>query len=169
MGDSKALAALLLAACCASASCAYLPAPIDQYFRKPGVQLGEFPEKVADQYQCQNQKLPWFKLEKLEVWPKRLRPGEELGHRLVYALCMNGATDVVTGKLDTRIVYRGKSIMRESEKTYELRPGRWIVDVFVTVPPTAAEGLYALELEYQSPSVRFKDSRTFVVEPPKAK
>jgi hypothetical protein len=167
MGDSKALAALVLAASCLS--CAYLPAPVDQYFRKPGVQLGEVPEKVAEQYQCQNQKLPWFKLEKLEVWPKRLHAGEELGHRLVYALCMDGATDVVSGKLDTRIVYRGKPIVSDTDPKYELRPGRWIVDVFVTVPPVAAEGLYALELEYKSGSVRFKDSRTFVVEPPKAK
>jgi hypothetical protein len=93
-----------------------------------------------------------------------LEAGKELGHRLVYVLCTEGPTDVVTGKLDTRIVYRGQAILKESNPSYDLRPGRWAIDVFVTVPATASDGLYALELDFKSPSVKFNRSETFAVE-----
>ena len=141
-----------------------MPAAIERPFRKPGVRLVDFPEKVGVEFNCASQKLPWFKLETLEVWPKQLEAGKELGHRLVYVLCTEGPTDVVTGKLETRVVFRGQPILREPEPAYDLRPGRWMIDVFVTVPPSAQEGLYALKLDFKSPSVKFSSSEDFVVE-----
>jgi len=158
--------ALALAVALGCSACAYLPAALERPFRKPGVHLVDFPEQVAAEFNCASQKLPWFKLETLEVWPKRLEAGKELGHRLTYALCTEGPTDVVTGRLETRIVFRGQPILRESDPSYDLRPGRWIIDVFVTVPPTAADGLYALEVDFKSPTVKFNRSETFAVEAP---
>ena len=166
MGHSQRLKAraLALAIALGCLSCAYMPATVERPFRKPGVHLADFPEKVGVEFNCASQKLPWFKLETLEVWPKQLEAGKELGHRLVYVLCTEGPTDVVTGKLETRIVFRGQPILRESDPAYDLRPGRWIVDVFVTVPSTAADGLYALELDFKSANVKFSRSETFAVE-----
>src|SRR5262249_16504719 len=98
LGDSpgigvRAAAWLCLAACL---SCQYMPPQLERPFRKPGVRLVDFPEKVGIEFNCASQKLPWFKLETLEVWPKRLEAGKELGHRLTYVLCTDGPTDVVT-------------------------------------------------------------------------
>ena len=159
--SGRVLALVLALGAC---SCAYLPGALERPFRKPGVRLVDFPEKVGVEFNCASQKLPWFKLEQLEVWPKRLTAGNELGYRLVYVLCSDGPTDVVSGKLETRVVYRGQPILREPEPKYDLRPGRWVVDVFVTVPPSAGEGLYALELDFKSPNVKFARSETFAVE-----
>jgi len=156
------LAGLALVVCCAG--CASLPAPLDRPFREPGQKLADFPEAVAEEYHCAKQKLPWFKLEKLEVWPKRVEPGGQLGHRMVYALCTAGQTDVVTGRLELRILHRGKPIEGVPEPKYDLRPGRWVVDVFVVVPREAPDGLYALELAFTSSALRFARSETFVVE-----
>jgi len=141
-----------------------MPAALERPFRKPGVRLVDFPEQVNEEFNCSSQKLPWFKLESLEVWPKRLDAGTDLGHRMIYVHCTDGPTDVVTGKLETRIMFRGQAILRETNPAYDLRAGRWSIDVFVTVPPSAQEGLYALELDFKSPTVKFNRSETFAVE-----
>ncbi len=162
MGHPKALISVLVALSCAA--CASLPAPLDRPFRAPGQKLADFPESVAEEFLCAEQTLPWFKLEKVEIWPKRVRPGGEVGHRMVYVLCTAGPTEVVTGRLEMRILYRGKPIGGVPEPTYDLRPGRWVVDVFVAVPPEAIDGLYALELDFESSAVKFAESETFAVE-----
>ena len=162
MGHPQAVVRLVVALCCAA--CASLPTAVERPFRKPGQVLADFPEAVAEEFRCGEQKLPWFKLEKFEVWPKRVKPGDELGHRMVYVLCTARPTDVVTGRLETHILHRGKRIEGAPEPTYDLRPGRWVVDVFVTVPPEAGDGLYALELAFKSKTVRFAESDSFLVE-----
>jgi hypothetical protein len=166
LGDPQAIAgrALALALAGLLLACAYMPAALERPFRKPGVRLVDFPEQVNEEFNCSSQKLPWFKLESLEVWPKRLDAGTDLGHRMIYVLCTDGPTDVVTGKLETRIMFRGQAILRETNPAYDLRAGRWSIDVFVTVPPSAQEGLYALELDFKSPTVKFNRSETFAVE-----
>ena len=161
--------ALALACAVGSAGCAYLPEAMERPFRKPGERLAEFPEQVSAEYNCANQKLPWFKLEKFEVWPKHLEAGQELGHRLVYSLCTANPTAVVTGKLETRIIYRGEPVKLDTDAKYDLRPGRWVVDVMVAVPATAPTGLYALELEFKGAGVKFNQSETFAVEAVPAK
>jgi hypothetical protein len=141
-----------------------MPESMERPFRKPGTRMADFPEQVSAEYDCANQKLPWFKLEKLEVWPKRIEAGQDLGQRLVYVLCTANPTAVVTGKLERRIIYRGEPVLRDTDAKYELRPGRWVIDVMVTVPPAAPEGLYALELEFKGGNVKFTGSETFAVE-----
>ena len=162
MGHPSALAAIGLAL--VLSACAFLPAPLDRPFRAPGQKLSDFPESVSAEFSCAKQKLPWFKIEELEVWPRRVAAGGQLGHRMVYVLCTGKPSDVVTGKLDMRILHRGKPVIAVPEPEYDLRPGRWVVDVFVAVPPGATDGVYALELAFTSPDVRFERSETFVVE-----
>jgi hypothetical protein len=162
LGGAKTLAGLALAL--GLTACASLPSPLDRPFRAPGQKLKHFPESVAAEFSCAKQKLPWFKIEELEVWPRRVQAGQQLGHRMVYVLCTGGPSDVVTGQLEMRILHRGKPVVDVPEPGYDLRPGRWVVDVFVAVPPEASDGVYALELVFKSAGVRFERSETFVVE-----
>jgi hypothetical protein len=119
---------------------------------------------VRAEYGCEKKKLPWLEVESQEIWPKRVRAGEELGHRLVYALCTAAPTQVVSGTLETRIVHRGQSTVLESLPNHDLRPGRWVVDLFITVPPDAPDGVYALEIAFEGSGLAFERQETFAVE-----
>jgi hypothetical protein len=155
-----AAAAFALALGCASVT-NYAGRP----FRKPGERNWAFPEKVWAEYNCGAQKLPFFEIERFELHPNKLRPGEKFSHRLVYALCPETATAVVTGKLQTRIMYKGKPIVSRDE-TYDLKPGRWGVDAFVELPASAEMGVYAFELDFEAGGVQFERSLTFIVDSP---
>lgn len=162
MDHPKALAALALLL--AGTTCAHLPSPLDRPFRKPGERLASFPEEVTAEFACAKKKLPWLFVERQELWPKRVRAGAELGHRLVYVLCTAAPTEVVPGKFETRIVHRSNAVVLESLPNYDLRPGRWIIDFFVQVPPDAAQGVYALEVAFEGAALKFVREETFAVE-----
>jgi hypothetical protein len=155
-----AVAALSLALGCADVT-NYAGRP----FRKPGEQLWAFPEKVWTEYACDRQTLPYFEIERFELHPKRMEPGEQFAHRLVYVLCAPTPTAVVTGKLQTRIMYKGKAIVSRDE-TYDLKPGRWGVDALVELPASAEMGVYAFELDFRADDVKFERSLTFAVDAP---
>jgi hypothetical protein len=137
---------------------------VDRPFRTPGERLKTFPEKVWSQYDCDEQKLPFFEIERLEIVPRRVQPGGEFGHRMVYVMCPATQTGVVTGSLVSRIRHRGKVVMSERQRAYDLRPGRWVIDAFVTLPGEVDTGVYAFELEFNGRGVDFERSLTFAVE-----
>jgi hypothetical protein len=157
---SALLAALLLAA----SGCTTWLGNVRRSLRDPGVHFRAFPEEVAQEYACAEKPLPFFRIEKVELLPSRLRPGEEFNHRLVYALCPVTPTGVVAGTLHTRILFRGRPLVDERDTHYELRPGRWVVDAFVKVPERASVGIYAMELEFEGDAFDFHERRTFAVE-----
>jgi hypothetical protein len=78
-------------------------------------------------------------------------------------MCPKDSTEVVTGMLHTRILYKGKAIQTESIRR-ELQPGRWVVDTFITLPKTAKPGVYALQTEFESKQGSFDTRATFLVE-----
>ena len=162
MDHSKGIVLLLLF--CTALGCASVSNYFGRPFRKPGERLKTFPEKVWQQYDCEDQALPFFEIERLELHPRRLEPGGEFSHRLVYVLCPPSQTAVVTGRLDTRILHRGEAIVSERNPTYDIKPGRWVIDAFVRLPETAKTGIYAFELEFRSPTVEFMRSLTFAVD-----
>ncbi len=135
--------------------------------RDPGIHFRAFPDEVAREYACDEKELPFFEIEKIELLPDRLRPGEEFNHRLVYALCPRQPTAVVSGTLHTRILHRGRAIVNERDPAYEFKPGRWIVDAFVTVPENADVGIYAVELEFEGRDLSFTERLTFAVDAPR--
>ena len=108
----------------------------------------------------------FFEIERLEGWPRRLEPGEVFKQRLIYALCPTRPTGVVTGRLETRILHRGKPIVAQLEPSYDLKPGRWVVDAFVQLPEATSQGLYAFELSFKSREVSFEKLIEFVVDLP---
>jgi hypothetical protein len=83
---------------------------------------------------------------------------------MIYSMCPQNPTEVVVGKLHTRIRHRGTPIVRDTVNDYEIRPGRWIVDAFVTVPEAAQPGVYAFEVEFESTTLTFDERITFVVD-----
>jgi hypothetical protein len=131
--------------------------------RKPGEYNHGFPDEVASEYHCSKRPLPFFEIEKDDLLPERVKPGSEFNHRLQYVLCPREETQVVSGTLHTRILYKGKPIHSESS-TRELQPGRWIVDEFIKLPGDAMPGVYALQSEFQSRQGGFDSRSTFLVE-----
>ncbi|MEN8183040.1 MAG: hypothetical protein ABFS46_10955 [Myxococcota bacterium] len=160
LGSTAALAVLLLF----STSCTTWLGNVRKSLRDPGVHFRSFPEEVAEEYGCRDKPLPFFEIEKLELLPNRLRPGEEFNHRIVYVLCPKSPTAVVAGTLHTRILHRGRAIVDERDQGYEFKPGRWVVDAFVTVPLGADIGIYAMEIAFQGTDLRFTERLTFAVD-----
>jgi len=122
---------------------------VDRPFRKPGEHLWAFPDAVWSEYDCDHKSLPYFEIEYHDLYPRRLSPGDEFSHRLVYVLCPEKPTGVVTGALDTRILHRGDVIVAGRDLSYDLKPGRWVIDRFVRLPQSAQVGVYALEVSFR--------------------
>ena len=160
MGHSKALTAtlaLLYALGCAA---------IQKSLREPGEKLKSFPDAVWEEYDCDTQKRPFLVVEKSDLVPNRLKPGGEFAHRLVYSMCPQHSTEVVRGRLQMSIRFKGALIVRDADFSYEIKPGRWVVDSFIALPENAEPGVYAYEVEFDSSQVDFEKSSTFVVGPP---
>lgn len=163
MGHPKTVSALL-ALLLALNGCASLRWSVERALREPGERLSDFPEEVWEEYDCGAQKRPFFVIERNELVPPRVKAGGRFAHRLVYAMCPTRPTGVVPGRLLTRIRFRGDPIVRETDDAYELKPGRWVVDAEVQLPPDAEPGVYAYEVAFQGAGVDFEKSLTFVVQ-----
>ena len=163
MGHPKTLITLILLAC-SVVGCAATRWGFTKLMRDPGDRMQAFPDEIWEEYDCEDQKLPFFLVEHNELVPRRVRPAKDFNHRMIYSLCPTAPTAVVTGELSTRIRFRGASIVRETIPDYELKPGRWVVDTFVTLPGEAEPGIYAYEVEFVSKRVRFDERITFLVE-----
>jgi hypothetical protein len=161
MGHPKAIALALVLAL--ATACAGTRWWVQKSLRSPGEDLVDFPEAVWEEYDCGSQKRPFFMIERNELVPPQVRTGGEFNHRLVYVLCPVNPTEVVTGKLATRIRYRGSPIVEDLQPGWDLKPGRWVVDASIALPEDAQPGIYSYELEFESGAVAFEKSLTFVV------
>ena len=167
MGHSKVATALFgLVLLGLLTGCAGLTWSLKKSLRTPGERLKHFPEVVWDEYECDKQKRPFFKIEQNDIVPPRVEAGGEFAHRMVYVMCPKRPTGVVSGRLVTRIRFRGDPIVRETTDTYDLKPGRWIVDAEVQLPADAQPGIYAYEVAFESSRVEFEKRLTFVVQAP---
>jgi hypothetical protein len=165
MGAPKTLAAALLVAFttlgCQTGQ--LLTGHAKRLLRSPGEKLTALPERVAEEYGCDRKARPFFQLERNEIVPDRVVAGSKVNHRLVYALCATGPTNVVRGALVTRVLYAGRTVLSDRQPRYELKPGRWVVDSTLEIPGAAKVGVYAIEVAFESASVRFRNERTFAV------
>ncbi len=84
----------------------------------------------------------------------------------MYALCPARPTEVLAGRLDTQILYKGKPIYRETNEAYELLPGRWRLDTFVEIPENAAPGVYSYQMKFTNKALKFERGLTFMVPVP---
>lgn len=143
--------------------CATARWSVIKQFRKPGESLQAFPEEVWSEYDCDSQKRPFLVIERNELSLTKVSAGNDFGHRMVYIMCPAHPTEVVTGKLSTRIRFKGNPIVQQMDSRYEIKPGRWVVDAIVHLPEQAEPGVYAYELEFDSGTLEFHKSLTFVV------
>jgi hypothetical protein len=144
--------------------CSGLYGGIQKTLRRPGERLRAFPEEVWQEYGCEKRKLPFLRIEKNEIVPRRLRAGSDFNHRLVYVLCPAVPTQVVAGSLNTGILFRGRPLVQEVDRSFEIKPGRWVVDTFIEVPQQAEIGIYALQIEFKARQLGFKKKLTFAVD-----
>jgi hypothetical protein len=163
MGHPKAIAVAIAIAIALATGCAGTRWWLQKSLRSPGENLVDLPEAVWQEFDCGSQKRPFFMIERNELVPPRVRSGGEFNHRLVYVMCPVNPTEVVTGKLATRIRFKGEPIVVETLPDWDLKPGRWVVDASVALPEDAEAGVYSYELQFESARVAFDKSLTFVV------
>jgi hypothetical protein len=162
MGHSKALVVVLALA--VALGCAGFVGKLQRSLRSPGEKLASVPDDVWAEYKCSEQKLPLFRLEESQLVPQRVTAGEDVNHRIVYALCPTEPTAVIEGTLQTRILFKGKPVSRDADGHYEIKPGRWVVDTFIQIPPQAETGIYSVEVQFVSETVSFREERSFAVD-----
>jgi hypothetical protein len=165
LGHPKVTLAACALALAAASGCASLYWDAQKALREEGARLTAFPEQVAAQYDCEQRNLPFFKIERSEIVPPRVRSGGEFNHRMVTVLCPAHPTEVEAGRLLETIRFRGSLVHRETRDGFEIRPGRWVLDAFVELPAETEPGVYAYELHFEGPHLAFDESWSFVVEP----
>ncbi|HBZ70186.1 MAG TPA: hypothetical protein DEP35_10805 [Deltaproteobacteria bacterium] len=161
MGYSKALIVGLGLA--AALGCTGVVGKVKRALRSPGEELVTMPADVWSEYKCGEQRLPFFRLEQTELIPERVTAGDDVNHRMVYALCPTEPTAVIEGTLQTRILFKGKPVARDANDAYDIKPGRWVVDTFIQIPPQAETGIYSVEVQFLSQTVNFREERSFAV------
>ncbi len=164
MGHPKVIAAVCALALLSG--CASVRWAVQKSMRQEGLVNQAFPEIVWEEYGCNDQDLPFFQIETNELIPPKVKPGGDFNHRITYALCPARPTEVLAGRLDTQILYKGKPIYRETNDAYEFMPGRWRIDTFVEIPETAPPGVYSYQMEFESKSLKFERGLTFLVPVP---
>jgi len=155
----------VIAAACALvllSGCASIRWAVQKSLRQEGLVNLALPEAVWKEYGCDEQDLPFFEIETYELIPRKVKPGGEFNHRITYALCPARPTEVLAGKLNTQILYKGKPILEENDP-YEILPGRWRIDTFVEIPETAPPGIYSYQLKFASRTMKFERRLTFLV------
>lgn len=162
-GRRRLCAAATIATLVLSLGCAGLRWSVVKKFREPGESMETFPEAVWTEYDCAMQKRPFFIIERNELSLTKVEPGGDFGHRMVYVMCPAHPTEVVAGKLSTRIRFKGDPIVRQMDSRYEIKPGRWVVDAVVQLPEEAEPGIYAYEVAFASDDLSFEKRLTFLV------
>ena len=70
------------------------------------------------------------------------------------------------GRLRTRIYHDANLVVTDVVPDYPLRPGRWVVNTQITVPPSAPAGAYGVRLDFAAPGrVSFDGATNMVVRP----
>jgi hypothetical protein len=153
-----AAAALSLAAC----STVYQQALAA--LRKPGEQIATTPDRIWREFNCDNRARPFVQAESLQVVPERIQPGRRINYRLVYVMCPVHPSEVVETRLARKILYSGRQVAININEAFEIKPGRWVVDSFFTLPANSPPGTYTLEVSFESPKGQaHKQVRSFEV------
>lgn len=124
---------------------------------KPGEQLVASYEKTAAKYQCQG--TPVLVVEKAELQPSKIAPGQQLVSRIVYASCYRTS---LKGKIIRKVIHNGETVIALPEDI-EYRPGTWALTAYIAIPPRADPGGYSLETKMQARAFRLQETNTVEV------
>lgn len=132
--------------------------------RQPGDQIVTTPEKVVQEANCAKRERPFVLVESMEVLPEIVKPGGRVNYRLVYVLCPLKLADAIRIRVTRNMFFNGEQVARNAKDAFEVKPGRWMVDSFFTLPPDSPLGVYALEVGFETPDGQAqKRVRSFVV------
>jgi hypothetical protein len=132
--------------------------------RQPGEQLATPPDQLLKELRCDERQRPFVQVESMQVLPEMIKPGGRVNIRLIYAMCPLDSSEVIKTQVMRRMLYKGEQVATNTKEGFELKPGRWIVDSFFTLPRESPLGVYALEVAFQIPSKPVqKQVRSFVV------
>ncbi|NMC75244.1 MAG: hypothetical protein GYA56_12950 [Geobacteraceae bacterium] len=141
---------LLLAACGAflPVGCAkFKPilADIKGSFKGGGEQPLSTLEQTRQRYSCGREDTRFY-VEKSDISPSQVEPGDKIQHVVQYALCAPSEAVSVQGTITRKIKFRGKERKTISDAEVEtFKAGTWSVTAFIEVPKNAPEGSYTLE------------------------
>jgi hypothetical protein len=132
--------------------------------RQPGEQIAGTPDDVWRDYKCANRERPFVRTESMEVVPDRIKPGDRVNYRLIYVMCPVKPSEVIKTRVSRRMLFKGQQVSVNVNDAFEIKPGRWIVDSFFTLPLNSPVGVYALEVSFDAPAGQaHKRVRSFVV------
>ena len=132
--------------------------------RHPGEQITTTPDQLWMEMDCSNRQRPFVRAESMEVLPEMIRPGGRVNYRLIYVMCPAKPSEVIKTRVARRMLFKGEQVARNVNDGFEIKPGRWVVDSFFTLPVDSPLGVYALEVIFEAPNgMAHKKVRSFVV------
>jgi hypothetical protein len=132
--------------------------------RQPGEHIATTPDQVWQDLSCAKRERPFVQVESMEVLPEMIKPGGRVNYRLVYVMCPLKPSDVIKTTVSRRMLFKGEQVARNVNDAFELKPGRWVVDSFFTLPTNSPLGVYAREVVFEAPNGQaHKRARSFVV------
>jgi len=132
--------------------------------RQPGEQIATTPDQLWKELDCANRERPFVRAESMEVLPEMIKPGGRVNYRLIYAMCPAKPSEVIKTRVARRMLFKGEQVARNVKDGFELKPGRWVVDSFFTLPDNTPLGVYSLEVNFEGPNgLAHKQVRNFVV------
>jgi hypothetical protein len=132
--------------------------------RQPGEHIATTPDQVWQDYSCAKRDRPFVQVESMEILPEMIKPGGRVNYRLIYVMCPVKPSEVVKTAVSRRMLFKGEQVARNVNDAFELKPGRWVVDSFFTLPTNSPLGVYSLEVGFESPNGHaHKKVRSFVV------
>ena len=124
---------------------------------KTGTHLIASYEETAAKPPCQGP--PALVVEKAEVHPSKITPGQQLVSRIVYASCYGTP---LKGKITRKVLHNGETMIALPEAlTY--MPGTWALTAYIAIPLGAAPGGYRLETQMQAGAFRWHGTQTFEI------
>ena len=132
--------------------------------RKPGEQITASPDQVWQDFDCRKRERPFVRTESMEVVPEMIKPGGRVNYRITYVMCPTKPSEVIRTRVSRRMLFKGEQVAHNVNDAFELKPGRWVVDSFFTLPKDSPLGVYALEVSFDAPNgLGHKKVRRFVV------
>ena len=132
--------------------------------RQAGEQIATTPDKVWQELDCSNRERPFVRAESMQVLPEMIRPGGRVNYRLVYVMCPARPSEVIQTRVARRMLFKGEQVARNVNDNFEVKPGRWVIDSFFTLPVNSPVGEYSIEVVFEAPDgLAHKRVRTFVV------
>ncbi len=132
--------------------------------RRPGEQITTTPDQLWQEMDCSNRERPFVRAESMEVLPEMIRPGGRVNYRLIYVMCPSKPSEIIKTQVARSMLFKGEQVARNVNDAFEIKPGRWIVDSFFTLPMNSPLGVYALEVVFEAPNgLAHKKVRSFVV------